>query len=599
MLDECKGDRLEEVLAIFSTAVLKKAVRENGGRNPRAIAEQLAMENFSYTGERTPLTTLIAAHKSSLMKTLSEKNGAKARYNDFADLLNLKERQTTRRSEQLKVSAEEGWTNAISDDDAQALRDTVDKNWSGSIEWLEAILHGGYSSQKDGLLARSFDDVWRHVENGSIGDVEYSEREGLLEQLDARVRQQSHRLEKWQDFEKRLSNGHAKSLKDQSSDARKKTAAINLDFGVHERLQLNYGLTKPTGYKSRPPLDEYAQLIANMQSELSNVGKRGNTGTSYGRRESPPRTGSKSTTVSIAGTPEAASPLHESLVSASNTDTEELSPRFEKHVPKSTSHTPPSEHAVDDEEAMSSAESSSPAAEQEPDHLTVQTPSASRSISTVSAMPPPSPPSRPSSPLASEILASVLKTSPSPTKPRHVLSLAERTRLSMARVSMAKSDFHLEDLDDDVPELDAISHAPKSRKGLRISTHDPKPSVNPNTQHEDLIARTRQSMSNFSSIQKSAHVERRRSIKADARKKRESYRPKPLEAAIEDEDLALDGLDKKKLIEGEVEVDYDVVFKSRPRIKTSPERSPERSPVKAWGDMGGMAESSSPLSDRY
>lgn len=214
-------------------------------------------------------------------------------------------------------------------------------------------------------------------------------------------------------------------------------------------------------------------------------------------------------------------------------------------------------------------------------------------------MPPPSPPSRPSSPLASEILASVLKTSPSPTKPRHVLSLAERTRLSMARVSMAKSDLHLEDLDDNVPELDAISHGPKSRKGLRISTNDPKTSVNANAQHEDLIARTRQSMSNFSSIQKNAQVERRRSVKADARKKRESYRPKPLEAAIEDEDLVLDGLDKKKLIEGEVEVDYDVVFKSRPRIKTSPERSPERSPVKAWGDMGGMAESSSPLSDRY
>lgn len=375
MLDECKGDRLEEVLAVLSTAVLKKVVRENGGRNPRAIAEQLAMENFSYTGERMPLTTLIVAHKSSLTKTLSEKNGDKARYNDFADLLNLKERQTTRRSEQLKVSTEEGWTNAISDDDAQALRDTVDKNWSGSIEWLEAILHGGNSSQKDVLLARSFDDVWRHVEDGSIGDVEYSEREGLLEQLDARVRQQSHRLEKWQDFEKKLSkNIHAKSPKGQPSDARKKTAAVILDLGAHEKLQLNYGLTKPTGNKSRPPLNEYARLIANMQSELSNVGKKGKIGTRYGRRESPSRTESKSTTVPLAGAPEAALPLHKTLVSASNTDTEEPSPGSEKHAPKSTSHTPPSEHAVDDEEVISSAESSSPAAEQEPGHHSVLTP---------------------------------------------------------------------------------------------------------------------------------------------------------------------------------------------------------------------------------
>jgi hypothetical protein len=112
-------------------------------------------------------------------------------------------------------------------------------------------------------------------------------------------------------------------------------------------------------------------------------------------------------------------------------------------------------------------------------------------------------------------------------------------------------------------------------------------------------------MSNFATVQKNAQIDRRRSIKAAARNKRESrssYFPKSLEPAVEDEDLVLDGLDKKKLIEGEVEVDYDVVFKSRPRIKTSPETSPQRSPVKAWGEMGGrgdIAGSSSPMSEGY
>jgi hypothetical protein len=112
-------------------------------------------------------------------------------------------------------------------------------------------------------------------------------------------------------------------------------------------------------------------------------------------------------------------------------------------------------------------------------------------------------------------------------------------------------------------------------------------------------------MSNFAAAQKNAQIDRRRSLKTAAQNKRESrssYFPKPLEPAVEDEDLAIDGLDKKKLIEGEVEVDYDVVFKSRPRIKTSPERSPQRSPVKAWGEMGGRADiggSSSPVSDCY
>ena len=101
MLDECKGDRLEEVLAVFSNAVLKKVLQIQGA-SYEALAQQLALENFSYSGERTILSALIVAHKASLSKHLRGKEDTRARYHDFSDLLNLNDRRIARRHEQLK-----------------------------------------------------------------------------------------------------------------------------------------------------------------------------------------------------------------------------------------------------------------------------------------------------------------------------------------------------------------------------------------------------------------------------------------------------------------------------------------------------------------
>lgn len=614
MLDECKGERLEEVLAVFSTAVLKKVIQERNDGNHTAITERLAMENFSYTGERTNLSTLIMAHKSSLGRTLAAKKDSRARYNDFSDLLNLRERQTIRRYEQLKVSAEGEPMNTISDHEVQNIRDRVEKNWAGSNEWLETILHGDNWSQKEGLLSTSFDSIWKHVEDGSIGDVEYQERKGLLEQLDSRIRYQSHRLAKWQSFERTLANdGHKMSGERGTTELKKKMRGIDLGFSAHETLQLIRSPLKTQGDPKRASLGEYARLIESMQNELASVGKSRQRGIKTNRTDEAITDDSKGAPLLPAGPLEAPSSPEQEHCSASNSDTDGVSPRSENFATKSVSQTPPSEHVADGDEELSPTELVNTAADDDNEEFDgpANLPSTTRHTSLHSDMPPPSPPSRTASPLASEILASVLTTSPSPTKPRHVLSLAERTRLSMSRASLAKASYRSEDSDDNLPELvsnplpQKLKRASRSITGQRSEAVELTSTDKAKTVQEDLIARTRLSMSNFAEVQKNAQIDRRRSIKAAARNKRESrssYFPKPLEPAVEDEDLVLDGLDKKKLIEGEVEVDYDVVFKSRPRIKTSPERSPQRSPVKAWEEMGGrsdMGGSSSPMSEGY
>jgi hypothetical protein len=609
MLDECKGERLEEVLAVFSTAVLKKVVQEKNDRDHTAIAERLAMESFSYSGERTSLSALIMAHKTSLNSALAVKKASKACYNDFADLLNLRERQTIRRHEQLKVSVEEEPANTISDHEAKTLQGMVEKNWTGSNEWLETILHGDSRYQKEGLLSTPFENVWKHVEDGSIGDLEYQERKGLLEQLDSRIRQQSHRLAEWQSFERTLTSDGHKTLSKEAAGLKKRPGGIDLGFSAHETLQLIRSPLKTAGRQKGASLGEYARLIENMQTELASVGQPRAVGTKFKRPVQAFMDENNGATLLPDDKLDAPPSPQQEHHSETNSDTDGASHRSENYA-KSVSQTPPSEHVADGDEALSPTQSVNAAADNDNEQFdgSIDIPTTTRQISLHSDMPPPSPPSRTASPLASEILASVLTTSPSPTKPRHVLSLAERTRLSMSRASLAKASYQSEESDDNIPELvsnrlpQKLKRSSKSISGHRDEVVEPTSSNETGNVQEDLIARTRLSMSNFAAVQKNAQIDRRRSIKAAARNKRSSYLPKPLEPAVEDEDLVLDGLDKKKLIEGEVEVDYDVIFKSRPRIKTSPERSPQRSPVKAWGEMGGRGDvgrSSSPMSGGY
>lgn len=578
MLDDCKGERLEEILAVFSNAVLKK-VQTAGGADAPPIALQLALENFSYSGERTALSTLILAHKASLHRHLREKEDAEARYRDFADLLNLNDRRIARRHEQLKQTTEEhGPSNALSVGDISALHDQVKNNWSGREEWLESILYGDTRVQGEGLLATKFDSVWRHVEDGSIGDVEEKRQVGLLEQLDARVKSQEVRLARWHDFGKTLSKSAA-AAPTQKKDAPASSRRIELGFNLHEGLQINHGspseIVEATTHAS---LKEYSQLIENMKAKLADVGKASIpeqvasesfipdesspiAASTVEKNESPPSDDEWSSASNIDETP-----TDEPATSSNSLSKKQPTPL---EINSGRSHLPnnkPSIAAAEDENV--GAIVLNPAA-QVAVHESSQRPRSPSPQHRRSRTPPPYPFLEPSqsvdseSDLADQILNSVSASSPSPKKVRHTLSLAERTRLSMSRATHSQySDLHEDS--DHVTDLPRLSAKPLARS-------QSKSSVSPDEEkHADLIQRTRQSMAGFEAAQKRAQVERRRSVKDAKKRSRESsYFP------TLDEEPRPASIDTVGLIE---DPDYESVFKSRPKIKTSPAASP----TKGW-----------------
>ncbi|OBT66299.1 hypothetical protein VE03_04320 [Pseudogymnoascus sp. 23342-1-I1] len=675
MLDECKGERLEEVLSVFSTAVVKRAVRENQD-GPEAIALRLAMENFSYTGDRASLSALVLAHKASLRKKIEQKSRSKEIYSDFSGLLELKDRQITRRKEQLKVAIEEDEnTEYISKAETYEVQERARKNWYGNGDWLESILQSDRQAQTDTLLSEPYEQVWKYVEKGRIGEIEDSQRKGLLQQLDARVKEQKSRYETWQDFEKSIKARRSDTGKENVTISTKPAKDLSISFEAHDALQLPSNPLQST--KSWQPLPEQAELLANLQRELADVGKpkhneelprrrvsvRGGgpiEPQSQGELSKPPQpqddekdwesnsdSDKQSTPVPqrrptrrrlerrrvIAPPPESSetedvsdsdgpsveeqeTPLpqrrpsrlmaeHRAVVAPPQPSPEEPFSEIEEAtdsdgqmleetpVPlrRSAVLPPPSEtDEATDSDSQPVEQTPVPQRQSRivpiyraasPDPSSIETSPTPRVLSTISDMPPPSrtpsPPIHPSPPspdLTTHFQPSTPATSPSPPKPRHVLSLAERTRMSMSRALPRASEGEC----DSPPDLPAPPSITTTATSPELSAADAAAAATAR-RHADLLARTRLSMSNSAAVAKSAQLERRRSVKSAARRKRESFMPVRLSVAEGGGEGG--GVDREALIEEE-DVDVEAVFMSRPRVGNSPASSPR----KAWGEMG-------------
>ncbi len=136
------------------------------------------------------------------------------------------------------------------------------------------------------------------------------------------------------------------------------------------------------------------------------------------------------------------------------------------------------------------------------------------------------------------------------------------------------------DEDDDEPEFESLSIHRGQPKALPAShkSHEAHPQhdelSNDEHEHEDLVARTRRSMAGFEAARQKAQLERRRSqrksklMASTSRREDSSYFP-----AVEEGDNTL--LLAEELMSAAQE-DAEAIFRSRPKIKTSPMPSPAR-----------------------
>ncbi|ROW05702.1 hypothetical protein VMCG_05169 [Cytospora schulzeri] len=642
MLDECKGERLEEVLAVFSSAVLKKLVAEeqvNRNRHPIA-AQTLALENKGYSGERSEVMTVLLAHKVSLTGKLGRKQAAKMQYNDFAELLDLKERRIARRREQIKTEASQTRIPKLSEDAKLDIRRMVRNNWSGNERWMEALLYGDAKSPRDGLLTAPFDRVWRRVQTNRLGELD-DKSGGLLEQLDGRVRAQQERLGRWQTFRKELFGNDVDDAPNKGDEKVDRRKGFDLGFGAHETLLPGWSNPRKLAGAKAPGLDgEYGKILDSLDAELKNISLSGQ----FRWRERPLKQHTQSASSEKAGDEPVSelSELEEELAKAYvpaptqllKSSSQELldeamdpetfvarpqkatRPRLPQPLktmhafrpkskpteisptspprPKSSSprRSPVREHA----EIPTSPSRSPP---RFPEQFTSPFPTRSppRELPPLTRSPEPMPPS-PTQLQADQILESMNEASPSPikqTRPRHTLSLAERTRLSMTRTLSTEEENELA-MGAPAPLRRRTTTSRSSTKWSMLSTPTTIPedaALADNEQadkaaaeqEDDLVTRTRKSMANFEATQQRIRLERQRSQKREARKQSLTNRS----GEIARQSYFSDGAGEEtggegnstmmleELLAKEAEgVDYESVFKSRPKIKASPPGTPVR-----------------------
>jgi hypothetical protein len=577
MLDECKGERLEEVLAAFSTAVVKKVVEAEtvaSDQHP-VIALSLALENKGYKDDRTDLSTLVLAHKVALHRLRDRKEEQAAKFRDFADLLGVKERSVARKREEAR-HREENATAAktVSDDARREMWRTVRNNWTGNEAWMETLLHGDAVVKKDGPFGMPFDRVWRRVEQDRLGELEAKDS-GLLEQLDGRVRLHRERLEKWRRYRRSMFGDETGAVLSPSKarvHSRKK--GIDLGFGAHENLQV--GRVSPV--KAIEGGDhtinaEYRELLDGLRNELAVVDKAPEsvgflqTSRKAHRRSSGTERVSEISELSDLedDIPDAAPPPPQPVSSFKSklegVGRRPARPRLNRpdlsssESVKTTSRSDTNRTSLPEDVDNVIPRPSSHSRDRSPSGRPQQSPEEQQQ-----------PPVSPTQEAADQILASMINVSPSPSKrskPRHTLSLAERTRLSMApRVSS----LFLEDEDlEDSPTMTGTT-AIGSTAGVDA---DGKTLVDEDD-GEDLVSRTRRSMAGFEKAQQKAKLERRRSQRRSRlppQRKEGSYFPKVDEEGQERTLLAEELMGEE---------DMEAVFRSRPKIMASPLPSPTK-----------------------
>lgn len=232
MLDECKGDKFEELLAAFSIVVLKRVAK---------VDTHVKKEN------QIPL---VLSYRKGIQRDLEKRKEID---------LNARQQHRAIKASQETVSEQ---ANALRyrkppriPENADLIRSILRENWIGDYSWTDTILSG--------TPLRSDDDQGVLLE----GDLDNS-NDALLEDLQARVKAQNAQLVKWQAYLKGIQQNQ-QNLEHQEKDREEESPekASLPSFTRHQELRRS---TKRDPNRSNEPYlkHHHSILLQSLEKEL-------------------------------------------------------------------------------------------------------------------------------------------------------------------------------------------------------------------------------------------------------------------------------------------------------------------------------------------
>lgn len=201
MLDECKGEKFEEVLGAFSTLVLQRVLEAE--QNPQTTrARRLALAQRLTPEEQQSLLPIAIAHQSSLSTLLRKKARLRLRYREFKTVLDTKQLEIRTKANNHELS-KAGEMRVGPPENIRRLKEYFELHWQGDARWIDDIFGHGKQGTIDPLLDTPFSDLWTRLTD-STADQPAPKQQGLLQQLEERVAAQEARLKQWKQFREDL-----------------------------------------------------------------------------------------------------------------------------------------------------------------------------------------------------------------------------------------------------------------------------------------------------------------------------------------------------------------------------------------------------------
>lgn len=205
MLDDCVGERFEELLFFFSSIVLRKALDAQHITTSTAASYSLGMATCLEAEEIATMEPLALTLNRSLQTALLERQQRRSSITGLVRTLRTKENAL--RSRHIKaddslVSSRNMLTSI--DIDIEATKQQLREEHTGDEDWLELGLGGDTEHGRDLLVEEDFERLW--VPTITAQPLPHSEpTRGLLADLDFRIEAQKSRLQGWKAFQAEVS----------------------------------------------------------------------------------------------------------------------------------------------------------------------------------------------------------------------------------------------------------------------------------------------------------------------------------------------------------------------------------------------------------